>query len=404
MKIKMSQPKIIRMKYSMKFLLCFTLLIHISVSQDDRDLDLRGRCERYGYGFETYQVVTEDHYILTIDRIFSGPNNPPSSDKQPIYMVHPLALASELFTELGPEDSPAFFLVNQGYDVWINNFRGNAYSRNHETLDPDEDPEFWNFDIVDLRLDHIANIQFIIDNTEFCQVHSFGYSFGGGSLAWAIALEPEFFGRTLREATLIAATVSLEHSRSPLYAIGANYPIILNTLVAMGINEILDPNPLMNRMMGAMCTPMPFMCLFMNSLIAGDVNPWNDDEDAFASFIARGTYGTSVKVAQHFLQSARTGEVSYFDYGPQRNLEIYGSETPPLIPFEDTVNDVAMFYSPIDAAGDIEDAEWYADQIGDNVVFFGQYDNTHLSFLIGRDMSYLEDIADLYTAYQMDQC
>ena len=48
-----------------------------------------------------------------------------------------------------------FLLADQGYDVWLINFRGNTYSRNHtvslnaqylSVLDPDHiNGPFWNF-------------------------------------------------------------------------------------------------------------------------------------------------------------------------------------------------------------------------------------------------------------------
>lgn len=41
-----------------------------------------------------------------------------------------------------PDVAPAFVAVNDGYDVWLGNSRGNKYSRAHKTLDPNKD-KFW---------------------------------------------------------------------------------------------------------------------------------------------------------------------------------------------------------------------------------------------------------------------
>ena len=39
--------------------------------------------------------------------------------------------------------SLGFVLSDEGYDVWLGNFRGNFYGRRHFCLDPDLDKDFW---------------------------------------------------------------------------------------------------------------------------------------------------------------------------------------------------------------------------------------------------------------------
>jgi hypothetical protein len=45
----------------------------------------------------------------------------------------------------GPDKSIAFFFANAGFDVWMNNSRGNRFSRQHAYLDPDADKDYFSF-------------------------------------------------------------------------------------------------------------------------------------------------------------------------------------------------------------------------------------------------------------------
>ena len=65
------------------------------------------------------------------------------------------------------EDSPAFKLSEEGFDVWLGNSRGSKYSRMHTDLDPDTDAKFWNFSFIEMAMfDLPAMVDYITEATK----------------------------------------------------------------------------------------------------------------------------------------------------------------------------------------------------------------------------------------------
>ncbi|KAK9737390.1 alpha/beta-hydrolase lipase region [Popillia japonica] len=117
--------------------------------------------KRHNYSLEEYEVTTTDGYILKIFRIPNGdpqsqpvllqhailasspagaaatrnssgyilkifriPNGDPQS--QPVLLQHAILASSVNFLIIG-NHSLGFILANEGYDVWLGNFRGTRY-------------------------------------------------------------------------------------------------------------------------------------------------------------------------------------------------------------------------------------------------------------------------------------
>ena len=59
-----------------------------------------------------------------------------------------------------------------------------------------------------------------------------------------------------------------------------------------------------------------------------------------------------------------------------------------------------MFVGNVDKLADPEDALWAYKEIGTPVVFYKEYNAGHLTFMIGKDMSYFNDVMALLAQYQ----
>jgi len=105
----------------------------------------------YDYPFERHYYETSDGYINCLHRI-SGPRgtsaeaNAQAKVKKPVMLYqHGLLDSSAGICCNGTELSTAYFFADSGFDVWMNNSRGNKFSRAHVYLDPDHDKKYWDF-------------------------------------------------------------------------------------------------------------------------------------------------------------------------------------------------------------------------------------------------------------------
>ena len=121
---------------------------------DDISRDFAELCDRAGFRFEEHSVVTEDGYVLAVYRIpglLSEEKDIFETDifshKPAVLFQHGIMDSAYAWVMHYSDLAPAFVAARAGYDVWLNNSRGNTYSRKHLRWDPDTDKDkFWNFD------------------------------------------------------------------------------------------------------------------------------------------------------------------------------------------------------------------------------------------------------------------
>ena len=96
--------------------------------------------------------------------------------KPAVLMMHGIECDMNFFTVNDADVAPPYVLVEQGYDVWLGNNRGNRYARGHTTLSVDS-AEYWDFNQEQYgRYDVPAFIDHILEVTGQEQLTYIGHS------------------------------------------------------------------------------------------------------------------------------------------------------------------------------------------------------------------------------------
>uniref|UniRef100_A0A8B7WGU0 Lipase member K-like n=1 Tax=Castor canadensis TaxID=51338 RepID=A0A8B7WGU0_CASCN len=138
-----------------------------------------------------------------------------TSSKAFVYLQHGLiASASNWICNL-PNNSLAFLLAYNGYDVWLGNSRGNTWSRKHLKLSP-KSPEYWAFSLDEMaKYDLPATINLIIEKTGQERLYYVGHSQGTTIAFIAFSTNPELAKR-IKIFFALAPVVTVKYTHSPI--------------------------------------------------------------------------------------------------------------------------------------------------------------------------------------------
>ncbi|GLB37377.1 putative partial alpha/beta-hydrolase lipase region [Lyophyllum shimeji] len=154
-------------------------------------------CTIHGYIPEEHVVLTKDGYLLGLHRLPSKKGEqkttPGTSTGKPVvYLHHGLLMNSEVWICLTDEQrSLPFALVEQGYDVWLGNNRGNKYSKKSIHSGPNS-TKFWDFSIDDFAWHDIPDsIEYILSITKSARLSYIGFSQGSAQAFAALSIHPQ---------------------------------------------------------------------------------------------------------------------------------------------------------------------------------------------------------------------
>nr|AGI17575.1 lipase-like protein [Pyrrhocoris apterus] len=171
--------------------------------------NMKDLVEMNGYSLETYDVETDDGYILGLYRV--GSKGADLNNRTVVFLQHGLCAASEIFVSTGIERSLAFLLADRGYDVWLGNNRGNQHSRRHRTLDIDSS-EYWDFSYHEMgHHDLSAMIDKALTVSGQEKLEYVGHSLGTHTLLVLLSTRPEYNQKISQGITLAPAVYSRQN-------------------------------------------------------------------------------------------------------------------------------------------------------------------------------------------------
>lgn len=298
-----------------------------------------------GYPYEAIHVITDDGYILLLERI------PRRDSRKAVYLQHGVLDSSMGWVSNGVVGSPAFAAFDQGYDVFLGNFRG-LVSREHVDKSISS-KQYWRYSInehgtkdIPAMIEKIHKVKTselklrdpdLDENSDdqpynLCAIcHSLG---GAGVLMYVITRRVE--QKPHRLSRLILLSPAGFHDDSTFgftifeYMFLALAPILVKIVPAFYI-----PTRFFRMLLYKLARDFHnypavggLVQTLMSYLVGGDSSNWLGVL-GLPHYNMNDMPGVSFYVALHLAQMKRTGKFRMFDYGSlDANMEVYGSPEP----------------------------------------------------------------------------
>lgn len=347
--------------------------VHMNISEIIR---------HWGYPAEEHEVVTEDGYILTVNRIPWGRKHTPGP-RPAVLLQHGLLAAGSNWITNPPNSSLGYVLADEGYDVWIGNSRGNTWSQKHVTLDPAQE-EFWKFSYDELaQKDLPAVVNRILKETKQEQIFYVGHSQGTTIAFIAFSTLPELASK-IKLFLGLAPVATVAFASSPM----AKLSIVPDAWIwdVFGKRDFLPQSYIIEWFAENVCGKklLSELCGNLFFVLCG-FDEKNLNMTRTPVYTTHCPAGTSVQNILHWSQAVHGGKLMAFDFGPAGNMKHYNQTTPPEYHVKDMKVPTALFSGGHDTLADPKDMAILLTQVS-NLVFHQHIEHwEHVDFIWGLD-------------------
>ncbi|KAG7280078.1 hypothetical protein CRUP_018034 [Coryphaenoides rupestris] len=337
----------------------------------------------WGYPAEEHDVVTEDGYILSVNRIPHGLHQKASGPRPAVLLQHGLLAAGSNWITNLPKSSLGYVLADAGYDVWLGNSRGNTWSRRHVSLNPEQD-NFWKFSYDEMaQKDLPAVVDHILKATGQEQIFYIGHSQGTTIAFIAFSSMPELASK-IKLFVGLAPVATVAFSHSPMTKLSIFPEFLIWDL--FGRQNFFPQNNRIKWFAENFCSKVVLreLCGNIFFVLCG-FDEHNLNMTRTPVYTTHCPAGTSVQNMIHWSQAVQGRKLMAYDYGYRGNMAHYNQSTPPLYNVKDMKVPTALFSGGHDTLADPKDVAMLLTQVS-NLVYHKHIPHwEHLDFIWGLD-------------------
>ncbi|KAK7292388.1 hypothetical protein RIF29_08166 [Crotalaria pallida] len=306
-------------------------------SQVTNDSICKTFVEPHGYKCEEHQVITEDGYILSLQRIPAG-RSVKAASKPPVLLQHGVFIDAIVWVFNSLDESLAFILADNGFDVWLSSTRGTKYSSGHVSLSPNE-KAYWDWTWDDLVTHDLpASANYVYNHTGQ-RLHYVGHSLG--TLTALGALSQQQLVNILRSAALLSPIAHVDHIPSQPARFAAE-KFIAEALYWLGLREFVPKGDVAAKFLATICHSLKLNCRNVLSIFTGSNCCLNTSKVDL--FLENEPQPAATKNLIHLSQMLRKGRIAMYDYGhEEQNMKHYGQPTPPLYDMANIPKEFPLF-------------------------------------------------------------
>jgi pimeloyl-ACP methyl ester carboxylesterase len=257
-------------------------------------------------------------------------------DRPAVMLQHGLLDNSATWTINEFNNTLPYLLLQEGYDVWITNTRGNFNSYEHKN--PKDfsvfsgKSQYWNFTLDDMAIyDLPANIDYILDYTNNEKITYIGHS--QGTIQFFAANCVKNLADKIERFVGLGPVMFVNHVESPIVKVVLSLRID-HLIHWLGLNNILLWPKILNVQLKDVVKPIKRTVWRFIQLICGVGEEFNIELERMPVMGRHEPGGTGMLNMMHWIQLMRSGNFQRFDFGEEENMRVYGQPTAPLYDLE----------------------------------------------------------------------